>query len=384
MTTDFSPYYRLWSLQLLAEFEDIRAQYGLALEAPIFEISETLKQYGSWQATSRMIRISAHLITSCSWDVTCLILKHEMAHQICSELFHNNTSDHGPLFQRACQLLGLPASYRHASSDLPGPATTAPAGNARTEKGRQFISRIGKLLALATSANEHEAALAMEKASQLMTRHNLQQLQEDAQSAFAALIIHTRSQRLESWQRKICVILLQFFYVKVVTSSLYDPLRHAPYKTIEIFGREENVTVAEYCYTFLAGQLASLWQQNRSRINGKGIRVRNSYYLGLLQGFYDKLKAQKALTEATNHPTPTMVPREANGTEIAILIRAEDAALDQFVGLRFPRLRRRSGGKSFIYRETYEQGRVDGQQIVLHKGVADQGGGQGLLLAVNK
>lgn len=384
MTTDFLPYYRLWALQLLAEFEDIRAQYGLALEAPIFEISETLKQYGSWQATSRMIRISSHLITSCSWDVTCLILKHEMAHQICSELFHNNTSDHGPLFQRACQLLGLPASYRHASSDLPGPTTSAPAGNAQTEKGRQFISRIGKLLALATSANEHEAALAMEKASQLMTRHNLQQLQEDAQSAFASLIIHTRSQRLESWQRKICVILLQFFYVKVVTSSLYDPLRHTPYKTIEIFGREENVTVAEYCYTFLAGQLASLWQQNRSRINGKGIRVRNSYYLGLLQGFYDKLKAQKALTEATNPPTPTMVPREANGTAIAILIRAEDAALDQFVGLRFPRLRRRSGGKSFIYRETYEQGRVDGQQIVLHKGVADQGGGQGLLLAVNK
>ncbi|MBV5307141.1 MAG: DUF2786 domain-containing protein [Desulfobulbaceae bacterium] len=384
MTTDFSPYYRLWALQLLAEFEDIRAQYGLALEAPIFEISETLKQYGSWQATSRMIRISSHLITSCSWDVTCLILKHEMAHQICSELFHNNTSDHGPLFQRACQLLGLPASYRHASSDLPGPTTSAPAGDARTEKGRQFIIRIGKLLALATSANEHEAALAMEKASQLMTRHNLQQLQEDAQSAFASLIIHTRSQRLESWQRKICVILLQFFYVKVVTSSLYDPLRHAPYKTIEIFGREENVTVAEYCYTFLAGQLASLWQQNRSRINGKGIRVRNSYYLGLLQGFYDKLKAQKALTEATNHPTPTMVPRDGDGTAIAILIRAEDAALDQFVGLRFPRLRRRSEGKSFIYRETYEQGRVDGQQIVLHKGVADQGGGQGLLLAVNK
>jgi len=384
MTTDFSPYYQLWARQLLAEFEDIQSQYGLALEAPIFEISETVKQYGSWQATLRTIRISAHLITRCSWDVTCLILKHEMAHQICSELFHDTSSDHGPVFQRACLLLGLPASYRHASSDLAGAATSAPSGNAQTEKGRQFISRIGKLLALATSANEHEAALAMEKASQLMTRHNLQQLQEDAQSDFASLIIHTRSQRLESWQRKICVILLQFFYVKVVTSSLYDPLRNAQVKTIEIFGREENVTVAEYCYSFLAGQLASLWQQNRSRINGKGIRVRNSYYLGLLQGFYDKLKAQKELTEAADPPRPTMEPRQAHTTAIAILIQAEDAALDQFVGLRFPRLRRRSGGKTFIYRETYEQGRADGQQIVLHKGVAGQSSGQGLLLAENR
>jgi len=79
-----------------------------------------------------------------------------------------------------------------------------------------------------------------------------------------------------------------------------------------------------------------------------------------------------------------MEPRQAHTTAIAILIQAEDAALDQFVGLRFPRLRRRSGGKTFIYRETYEQGRADGQQIVLHKGVAGQSSGQGLLLAENR
>jgi hypothetical protein len=384
MTTDFSPYYRLWTRQLLAEFEEIQAQYGLALEAPIFEISETRKQYGSWQAEDRIIRISARLITRRSWDITCLILKHEMAHQICSELFHDKASDHGPVFQQACQLLDLPASYRHASSDLPGATESAPCGNAQTEKGRQFINRIGKLLALAGSTNEHEAALAMEKASQLMTRHNLQQLQEDTQSAFASLIIHTHSRRLECWQRKICVILLQFFHVKVVTSRLYDPLRNGHYRTIELFGRKENVTVAEYCSTFLAGQLASLWQQNRNRINGKGIRVRNSYYLGLLQGFYDKLKAGKSTTETADPAPPTMAPRTADSTAIALLIRAEDAALDTFVRKRFPRMRRRSGSKSFIHRETYEQGREDGQGIVLQKGVVDQGSGRGLMLAENR
>ncbi len=62
------------------------------------------------------------------------------------------------------------------------------------------------------------------------------------------------------------------------------------------------------------------------------------------------------------------------------MIRAEERELDQFVGMRFPRLRRRSGSGAMIYRDTYEQGRTDGGQIVLHKGVADQGGEQGLLL----
>ncbi len=167
--------------------------------------------------------------------------------------------------------------------------------------------------------------------------------------------------------------------MKVVTASLYDPLQDAHHKTIEIFGRQENVAIAEYCYAFLAGQLASLWRQNRSRIGGKGIRARNSYYLGLLQGFHDKLLAQEALTA---RPLPEKRATEGSGNrEMAVLIQAEEKALDRFVGMRFPRLRRRSGSGAMIFRETYELGRMDGGRIVLHKGVAEQGREQGLLLS---
>lgn len=378
--TDFSPYYPLWGRQLLAEFANINWQYGLALKTPVFEITETEKRCGSWQAVTRVIRISARLITGHSWDITCQILKHEMAHQICSELFFENDAGHGPLFEKACDLLGLPAPFRRASGDLPETGTPDPAENQQTEQGRKFIRRIGKLLALAGSANEHEAAIAMEKASQLMARHNLQQVQEDAQSEFASLIINSRCKRLESWQHRICAILLRFFYVKVVTASLYDPLQDTHHKTIEIFGRQENVAIAEYCYAFLAGQLVSLWRQNRSKASGKGIRARNSYYLGLLQGFYDKLLAKETLRDA--HIPPKTDDAKSDGVQkkVTALIIAEDRALDRFVGMRFPRLRRRSGTGAMIYRDTYEQGRTDGGRIVLHKGVADQGSEKGLLL----
>ncbi len=377
--TDFSPYYPLWGRQLLAEFTNINWQYGLRLKTPVFEITETERQYGSWQSATRVIRISTRLITGHSWDITCQILKHEMAHQICSELFFETDAGHGPLFQKACDLLGLPAPFRHASGDLPKTGAADLSGNQQTEKGRQFIRRIGKLLALASSNNEHEAAIAMEKASQLMARHNLQQVLEDAQSEFTSLIINGRTRRLERWQHKICAILLRFFYVKVVTASLYDPLQDTHHKTIEIFGRQENVAIAEYCYTFLAGKLASLWQENRAKTYGKGIRARNSYYLGLLQGFHDKLLAQEALTART---MPEKRGADRLGTPgMAVLIQGEVKALDQFVGVRFPRLRRRSGTRAMIYRDTYELGRTDGGQIVLHKGVAEQNSEQGLLLS---
>lgn len=380
--TDFSAYYPLWGRQLLAEFANINWQYGLRLKTPVFEITETERQYGSWQSATRVIRISTRLITGHSWDITCQILKHEMAHQICSELFCQTDGGHGPLFQKGCDLLGLPAPFRLSSGDLPETGATDPAGSQQTEKGRQFIRRIGKLLALAGSNNEHEAAIAMEKASQLMARHNLQQLQEDVQSEFTSLIINGKSKRLERWQHKICTILLRFFYVKVVTASLYDPLQDSHHKTIEIFGREENVAIAEYCYAFLAGKLACLWQENRSKTYGKGIRARNSYYLGLLQGFYDKLLAQEALT---TRPKPEEREAERSGTPgMAVLIQAEERELDRFVGMRFPRLRRRSGTGAMIYRETYELGRTDGGQIVLHKGVTKQNSEQGLLLSQSK
>ena len=377
--TDFSPYYPLWGRQLLAEFANINWQYGLALKTPLFEITESDRQYGCWQGGTRVISISTRLITGHSWDITCQILKHEMAHQICSELFFEDDGGHGPIFHKACDLLGLPAPYRLAAGDLPESVALDPATNQQTEQGRQFIRRIGKLLALAGSANEHEAALAMEKAGQLMARHNLRHIQEDLHSEFASLIINSKSKRLERWQQKICAILLHFFYVRVVTASLYDPLTDTHHKTIEIFGRQENVAIAEYCYAFLAGQLASLWQQNRARISSKGLRARNSYYLGLLQGFYDKLLAQQTLTA---RPRPEK--REAEGvadTNMAVLIQAEETALDRFVGMRFPRLRRRSGSGAMIYRDTYELGLTDGERIVLHKGVAEQRGERGVLLA---
>ncbi len=377
---DYTPYYPLWGRQLLAEFANINWQYRLGLKTPLFEITDRERQYGSWQAATRVMRISAGLITGHSWDVTCQILKHEMAHQLCSELFSDTEAGHGPIFQKACDLLGLPAPFRLATGDLPPTNPTNP-GNQQTEKGRQFIRRISKLLALAGSANEHEAAIAMEKASQLMARHNLQQVQEDLQSGFTSLIINNHTRRLERWQHKICSILLRFFYVKVVTASLYDPLQDAQHKTIELFGRQENVAIAEYCYNFLAGQLASLWQQNRHRIGGKGLRARNSYYLGLLQGFYDKLLAQQAPPSVNISPEIKAVKENGGARKVTALIIAEDKALNQFVGQRFPRLRKRANTGAMIYRETYELGRTDGHQIVMHKGVADCGREQGLLLA---
>jgi predicted SprT family Zn-dependent metalloprotease len=379
VTSDYSAFYPLWGRQLLAEFANINWQYGQTLKTPVFTFSESTRQYGSWQANIRTISLSVKLIANHSWDVTLMVLKHEMAHQLCSEYFQQEDAGHGHIFQKACDLLGMPPVFRLAAGDLPETIASTKARCQQTQQRREVIQKIGKLLAMAGSTNEYEAAIAMEKAGQLMARHNLRQLQEEERSAFTTRLINTGARRIDAWQQTICAILLRFFYVKVVTASLYDPLRNTSHKTIELLGREENVEIASYCYAFLTRQLSTLWQQNRIKMGASGLRGRNSYYLGLLQGFYDRLQAQE-----THRNTPaekkTTMPASDRQANVTTLVSTENKALEHFVGTRHPRLRKRSGKGAMIHRDTYEQGRTDGKQIIMPKGVAGKGQQQGLML----
>jgi hypothetical protein len=134
------------------------------------------------------------------------------------------------------------------------------------------------------------------------------------------------------------------------------------YKTIELLGTKENVTIAEYCYHFLENRLASLWSLNRKRFKGSVRTEKNSYYLGLLRGFHQKLQDQKKVKED--------IPIEPR---MGDLIVAEEKRLENFVGMRFPRLRRISRGGIKVYGSTYNEGVETGKTITFSEGLAGNG-----------
>jgi hypothetical protein len=134
------------------------------------------------------------------------------------------------------------------------------------------------------------------------------------------------------------------------------------YKTIELLGTKENVTIAEYCYHFLENRLASLWSLNRKRFKGSVRTEKNSYYLGLLRGFYQKLEEQKKVKED--------IPIEP---KMGDLIVAEEKRLESFVGMRFPRLRRISRGGIKVYGSTYNEGVETGKTITFSEGLEGKG-----------
>ncbi len=353
---------KLWLRQLQLEYDDICWSYGLQLKMPVFEISEAKNELGAWCQETRTLRLSSQLIRNHAWSVTIQVLKHEMAHQLCSEGTSLSKKGHGENFQRACGLLGVLMEFRASGTLLPEAVEEISSGLQLTEQGRRCIVKIEKLLALAGSANEHEANLAMQKANKLIEKYNINSLKSGKEQSYASHIIDEKKKQIATYQRHLCRIVQDFFFVKVVMASLYDPLRNETYKTIEILGTRENVIVAEYCYSFLDKKLHSLWQQNRKRFSGVTKTEKNSYFLGLLRGVYEKLQEQRQKNRSFGKSSNT--DRD--------LVCTSDPGLDDFVGMRFPRLQRRktAGRGTKIYRSTFNEGQETGKKITLNKGLS--------------
>lgn len=367
---DIAKLQHLWLHQLQLEFEEICLTYRLHLRLPLFEISDGEKELGAWHPETRTLHISRHLIVNHSWSVTIQVLKHEMAHQLCTEKLCTTGRPHGAAFQQACELLGVLPEFRRAGAIVVDLVEQADGRAKISSRGRECLVRVEKLLALSHSSNEHEAALAMQKARELIEKYHIRELGGGEKCRYGCVVIDRKRKRIESYQRRICTILHDFFLVRVVLSSLYDPLRTATYKTITILGTKENVTIAEYCYHFLENRLASLWKLNRHRFKGSVRTEKNSYYLGLLRGFHQKLQEQ-----SQDKPAPGADPR------LGKLIVVEEKRLENFVGTCFPRLRKAAKSGVKVYGATYNEGVATGKKITFAEGLGGGGKNSGGLLS---
>jgi hypothetical protein len=359
-----------WLSQLAREYSDICYQYGIDLRLPVLAISGGKRQLGGWSASDRRLTLSHVLISDHPWNITLQVLKHEMAHQMCGELHGREDAGHGALFHECCLRLGLEAPFRRASGDLAeGIAALAP-GSASTEKGRRVIAKVRKLLALSASDNEHEAALAVQRAEELLARHRLDfdGLADDQELVHRT--INTGGRTLAMYRKTICVILEGCFGVRVVCASLYDPRADCSFKTIELLGREEEVAVAEHCYHFLENRLHTLWERRRQEFAGYGRNARKSYFLGLLAGFRETL-------ERSRRPGAGPEPTCRQGRDLPAL--REQERLEAFVAFRFPRLRRMRNQDSTMDRAAYQEAVATGRKIILRRPMAD-GEGEGPLL----
>ena len=350
--------------ELYREFDHICFTYRVKLVPPVIRTQTMSGRWGLWDPITRTLSLSETLIATYPWDVVIEILKHEMAHQMVTDHFRSDEA-HGPLFQEACRRLGVAPWASQAETDLNHPITPWQKSALSPEEDK-LVRRVEKLLALATSSNEHESLAAMQKVQELYAKHNLSRIEERRQSQHVYLTLNTKKKRLQRHYFMIASILNEHFFVRVIHSELFDASSLTKYKVIELLGTRENVLMAEYVYHFLLNQIHFLWRGYQKQ-HAKAHTARQSYFLGILSGFRDKLDAAKAADTS----------QDSTGRALAL---SEDPQLESFVTFRYPRLVSFRRGRSVGCSESFQAGQQEGWKLVIHKGISQQEGDQGRFL----
>lgn len=379
MKTDFAEFVIDWERRALEELSQtyrwILRERKIGLTPALIEICDAETFWGQWNAETRCIRVSRKLLREHPWDQVLGVLKHEMAHQMVDEVLHSNRVDeerpHGDSFQAACRALGVPAHFARASSRLRSHQQAADLDwrldTAQDDESERMLEKIRKLLALASSSNEHEAVLAMNRAREIFAKYNLEHAER---SEFVHLVISTGSKRMEVHTKKILSILLNHFYVEVISGHTFDVRSGESHRMFELIGRRENVLMAEYVYHFLLKQ-SELLAGQLMRTHARTTKVsRKSFRLGILQGFKEKLKA----AETPEEGQPSVL---AN----ALIAFSGDRKLEDYIGTVYRRLRRTRGAMQSIDPEAFRQGKSEGRKLTLNKPVSSSGVNLGRLLA---
>jgi Protein of unknown function (DUF2786) len=304
------------------------------MKAPAIELTDSTAELGAWVPLGRRMRLSRRLVLEQSWLNVIGVMRHEMAHQYCYEaLGVRDESAHGPAFQKVCDSLGIDPGSRGMPLSSDG-----------AEQEDRIQRRIRRLLALAQSSNEHEAEAAMQAAQRLMLQHNVAAASEPRRYTWRAL--GRPLLRRELHINAIVHLLTRHFFVEVLWIQAPIPERRKDGYLLEISGTPENLDIAEYVWHFVLETAERLW----GRHPATSTMDRRSFYYGLVRGFLDKLDRQQVEHQQTG------------------LIWRGDADLENWYHRRHPRIRR-GGGSSAQLTSAYNDGRAEGERLVLHRPV---------------
>jgi hypothetical protein len=322
--------------ELRKNYVEMNASYfGDALKPAVMRLVDSRARLGAWRHDDRTIEISRALLFEQGWGSVIEVLKHEMAHQYVDEVLRRHDEPaHGPAFRELCARHG----FDSRASGVP-----AAAGNASP-----VLGRIAKLLALAGSANPHEAEAAMKAAQRLMLKHNLEPPTVTDAADYGFMHVGRATGRVSEAERIVAAILGEFFFVDPIWVPVWRPREGKRGSVLEIGGRRDNLEMAAYVHAFLLRTADDLWSQQQAQ--GRARRERRAFLAGVMNGFSDKLRRERRSQEATG------------------LVWAGDPGLRKYMRRRHPYTRSVRSASS-TRAEAHREGRKAGRGIVLHRPV---------------
>ena len=215
-----------------------------------------------------------------------------------------------------------------------------------------IIEKIKKLLALANSSNEHEAALAAGHAQRLLSEHNLAMTDiESSHRPDKADKVETAvSKTLPKWLRHLSAGVGNAFDCQTV--------HHPATGKMTFIGVGADVQIAAYTFTYLdrtVRKLCSSYMKghvNSTLANRHRELMRQSYYLGAVSTIITRLREQKVQTPVTT----------------GALVLVKEGLIRQAMS-EIGTLRTTHSRKSYINGAAYAKGQTDGGEVGIHHGI---------------
>jgi hypothetical protein len=342
--------HRGWILALLDEYDRIAKKTPILtmMNPPNLSIDPRMtSKLGQWDEDRRLITLSGRLFENALWDDVVATFKHELAHQIVSELFGiRRAKAHGEAFSRACAILGISDARTRKIAEV--------------EERNAVYDRVRKLLALGQSDNDHEAELALAKAHELCLKYNIEQ--QTVKSDYSFRLVGPVMRRVPSVMYRVANIVADFYFVQYICNRYRClPGTDLPRQQFELYGTRENLDLAEYVFYYLLNQGELCWLRFKAANKLRGRSKRLSYLRGLYEGFGDKLERR----------------HRALRTEKA-LVWLGDPDLEAFYTTRNPSVKM-AYSSSKVYRDAHEAGMADGARLEVAPGVNRGDGQRGLL-----
>jgi len=234
------------------------------------------------------------------------------------------------------------------------------------------LKRIKKLLALATSSNEHEAALAASKAQALMFQHNLEMAAISGVdlSPDVTKVIRERVKAGATpgtgtqWRVDLADAVASYGFCDVVIHG------RGKYMQFSFIGRRADLEVAKYTYEFLTERFSVLvqeygktrWAEAKAEAKAEGItfhqwerdhswdhplKAKNSWLHGAVSGARTKMREEYVeRREASEQANALVVVR---GEEVALAVKE-----------MFPKLGVFQASRSFVDGTAFGAGKVAG------------------------
>lgn len=216
-----------------------------------------------------------------------------------------------------------------------------------------IIDKIKKLLALANSSNEHEAALAASHAQRLLSEHNLAIADiEGANKPDKADKIETSvAKTLPKWLR----------HLSGGVSYAFDcqAIHHPTTGKMTFIGISADVQVAAYTFIYLDRTLRTLcssyMKQNITTVitNRHRELMRQSYFLGAVSTINKRLKEQKVQTPITT----------------GALVLVKEGLIRQAMS-EIGNIRTMHSRRSYINTDAYSRGQADGGEVGISQGIS--------------